>query len=57
MPGGDFPDWPRRKHLEAPLRSLDLTAHRRRYLEGFHEPHRIPDELAGRLKEVLTRLA
>jgi UDP-N-acetyl-alpha-D-muramoyl-L-alanyl-L-glutamate epimerase len=57
MPGRDFLDWPRRKHLEAPLRSFDVEAHRRRYLEGFHEPHRIPEELAGRLKGALASLA
>jgi len=55
--GQDFPEWPRRKHLEAPLRAFDLDAYRRRYLESFHEQHRIPGELAERLKGVLATFA
>jgi len=57
MQGQDFPEWPRRKHLEAPLRGLDVDAYRRRYLDGFHEPHWIPGELAARLKAVLATYA
>jgi hypothetical protein len=57
LPGVDFPEWPRRRDLEASLRSLDVEAAQRTYLDGFHHPHRVPTELLDRLKVAVDSLS
>ncbi len=57
LPGVDFPEWPRRRHFEAALGSLDVEAAQRMYIDGFHDPHRVPPEFLDRLKVAVDSLS
>jgi hypothetical protein len=50
-----FNEWPYREDLERACSSLDIKSASTEILNGFHSPHRIPQEFASKLEEVMRR--